>query len=199
MEKTIKICKVKFDKDYYQQNKDTTSPVADIVCDYKTIGTIELGYYGFNLFNKVKTVPVNASYIGTLIDLHEDLDKYTLKQIMYNSVLAAIHQFEIEINDGDECVYIINTVEDIDSQRMYKEFGIGTFIDACYAYIPNIKSMGKEFHNREISSFNKKTKKKQLNGQIGFDEDRYTEYKEADNPAYSQPDDPDKELNARYE
>ena len=96
MEKTIKICKVKFDKDYYQQHKDAVSPVADIVCDYKTIGTIELGYYGFNLFNKVKTVPVNASYIGTLIDLYDDLDKYTLKQIMYNSVLAAIHQFEIE-------------------------------------------------------------------------------------------------------
>lgn len=198
MEKTIKICKVKFDKDYYQQHKDTP-PIAEVVCDHKTIGTIELGYYGFNLFNNIKTVPVNASYNGTLIDLYENLDRYTLKQIMYNSALAAIHQFEIEIDKGDECVYIINTVEDIDSQRMYKEFGIGTFVDACCAYIPNIKSMGKEFRNREFSSFNKKTKKKQLNGQIGFDEDRYTEYEEADSPAYFQPDDPDKELNARYE
>ena len=65
MEKTVKICKVKFDKDYYMERKDA-SPVAEIICDNKSIGTIELGYYGFNLYNTVKYIPVHSVFINAL-------------------------------------------------------------------------------------------------------------------------------------
>ena len=192
MEKTIKICKVKFDKDYYMKYKDA-SPIAEVVCDNKSIGTIELGYYGFNLYNTIKTVPVHSIFINAFVDLYDTVDTSTLKQIMYNAVLAAIHRFEIDMNSKDDCVYLVNTEEVIPHYVKDRDFSIGAFIDACYAYIPNIVRTGKEYYNKEVTRY------KSIIKPYKYEEEIYNEYEEEDNPAYCKPDDPDKELNARYE
>ncbi len=189
---TVKICKVKFDKDYYMEYKDDP-PVAEIVCDNGSIGTIELGYYGFNLFNTVKTVHLHSIFISAFVDLYDNIDKNTLKQIMYNAVLAVIHRFENDTNDTDDCVYLINTEEVIPHYVKDRDFSIGAFIDACYTYIPNIVRMGKEYYNKEVTLY------KNIIKPYKYEEEIYNEYEEEDNPAYCKPDDPDKELNARYE
>lgn len=192
MEKTVKICKVKFDKDYYMERKDA-SPVAEIICDNKSIGTIELGYYGFNLYNTVKYIPVHSVFINALVDLYDTVDTSTLKQIMYDAVLAVIHRFENDMNSKDDCVYLVNTEEVIPHYVKDRDFSIGAFIDACYAYIPNIVRMGKEYYNKEVTRYRSIIKPDK------YVEESYNEYEEEDNPAYCKPDDPDKELNARYE
>ena len=192
MEKTVKICKVKFDKDYYMEHKDA-SPIADIICDNKSIGTIELGYYGFNLYNTVKVIPVHCTFIAAFVDVYDSMNKDTLKQIMYNAALAVIHRFEIDMNGKDNCVYLVNTEEVIPHYVKDKDFSVGAFIDACYTYIPNIIRMGKEYYNKEVTHYRSIIKPDK------YVEESYNEYEEEDNPVYCKPDDNDKELNVKYE
>lgn len=223
---TVKECTIFFDKDDYQLRRKPRKqpPIANIVCNEKNIGTIDFGYSGFTVYNIVKKVPVHSSYIGDLYKMMYKYDPETTKHILYNAAISAIYSFMVE---DDDTIYMVKAPSHYPwKDDIYNPTGLESFIDAFYAYLKDTykeelvrdkyiqlnldnidkdvlndirESVDKDFMNDTYEDdIDEDTKRDLELAEEYEEEDPYNEFEEEDNPAYCKPDDPDKELNARY-
>ncbi len=217
--KILKLCRISFDKDQYLMNHEDKAPTANIITndDNTIIGSIVLGEFGFFVFNKVKICEVHSSSqmpLATIREIFNDQADHT-KTFLRCMAIEAIKNFEIEKSKSSNIVYLVDFNEEIDADYIDRDFGFNTFINFCYIYLTKEAQKDKKqidgqipmdfspFKNTNRTSFIKKSDRKfsdLLKEEVEKDEDpEHNEYEEEDNPAYSKPDDPEKELNYIYD
>ena len=148
---TIKECTIFFDTDYYQlmRKPHKQPPIANLVCDVRNVGTIEIGYWGFNMYNTLKRVPVHSSYVGDLYKLSQQLKADTVKHILYNTVISVLYGFMIEENENDDTIYMVKTPYSHYpmGNDIHNPTGLESFVDACYVYLNDTYEDDKKIAN----------------------------------------------------